>query len=77
MSELIMVEATLRRVSALITAEPAARSAPDAAEWQGPAREAYLVLHAGLFGVIDEAIQAVEQAQWRVASLREALHGLG
>lgn len=72
-----MVEATLRRVAARLTAEPAAFSAPDAAEWQGPARDAYLMVHRGLLRALDEALEAVERAQWRVASLREALHGLG
>lgn len=76
MTELMTIEAGLRTVAMRLVSEPAARVAPDAADWLGPAREAYSVLHGALLRTLEEALQAVEQAQWRVRAELDAGRGI-
>lgn len=69
--------AVLRHVAARLRSEPAALIAPDDADWQGPARRMYDVMHRFLVQHVDEAIESVEQAQWQIHRAMEASRGEG
>lgn len=69
--------AALRTVAARLRSEPSALIAPDDADWHGPARLGYDVMHRVLVHHVDEAIESVEQAQWQIHQALEASHGEG